>query len=327
MPASSIAILRELADGIFHSTQTLAAAAQCRPVDLRIAIATLRACGCEIVAVPGKGYRLVTAFTALDATALRARLRSGQPQVELVVLDEIDSTNAFLLREAGENPASAVSGRACIAEIQTAGRGRRGRNWFSAPGASLAFSMLWRFNERLDFLAGLSLAAGVAVVRVLRALGAEKVRLKWPNDVVHGHRKFAGILVETQGGAGAQSVAVVGVGINLQLPPEVRARIDQAVTDVASVLPSMPERSELAASLLHELACVLDQFARQGFCGLREEWAAMHAYQGQTVRMHGADNRNVTGRVVGVAADGALLVDTGNGEQRFYSGEISLRAA
>jgi BirA family biotin operon repressor/biotin-[acetyl-CoA-carboxylase] ligase len=327
MPVSRIELLRTLAEDIPRSAQTLAGAAHCAPGEIRKAIASLRELGAEIVAVPGKGYRLAAPFAALDAGALRRRLQAGQPRVDLVVFDEIDSTNAFLLREAAANGASLLSGRACIAEIQTSGRGRRGRTWFSAPGASLAFSMLWRFDERLDFLAGLSLAAGVAVVRVLRDLGTDEVRLKWPNDVVHRHRKLAGILVETQGGGGASSAAVVGIGINLQLPHDVRSRIDQAVTDVAAILPVLPERSEFAALLLHQLACVLDQFARQGFRGLRDEWASMHAYQGQAVRMHCADNRNVTGRVTGVAADGALLVDTEAGEQRFYSGEISLRAA
>jgi BirA family biotin operon repressor/biotin-[acetyl-CoA-carboxylase] ligase len=326
MSVSRVGLLRILADGVPHSAKALAATAHCTLADVTKAMASLRELGSEIVAVPGKGYRLVNAFTALDAEGLRSCLQAATPKVDLLVLEEIDSTNAFLLGEAAAKGAGVMSGRACIAEIQTAGRGRRGRGWFSAPGASLTFSMLWRFEQRLDFLAGLSLAAGVAVVRVLRVLDADEVRLKWPNDVVHRHRKLAGILVETQSD-GAASVAVVGIGINLQLPFEIRERIDQAVTDVASVLPALPGRSEFAALLLHELARVLEQFAREGFSGLREEWATMHAYQGQAVHMHGADNRKVTGHVVGVAADGALLVDTGTGEQRFYSGEISLRAA
>lgn len=325
MSASRLTLLNSLAGGAARSAQSLAGSVQCEPGEIRTAIASLRELGCEIVAVPGKGYRLATPFTALDPKLLEVSLRGRLPAVDLLILDEVDSTNAYLLREAEADPASAKSGRACIAQIQTAGRGRRGRSWFAAPGASLAFSMLWRFERSLDFLAGLSLAAGVAVVRVLREIGAEEVRLKWPNDVVHSHRKLAGILVETQGG-GTASVAVVGIGINLQLPREIRERIDQAVTDVASVLPAMPERNEFAARLLHELASVLDRFAREGFGGLREEWAGMHAYQGQAVRLQSAD-KNVTGRVVGIADDGALLVDTGAGEQRFYSGEISLRAA
>jgi BirA family transcriptional regulator, biotin operon repressor / biotin---[acetyl-CoA-carboxylase] ligase len=324
MSLSRVALLRALDERAPKSVSTLGAALGATAVEVREAVDSLRELGCEIIAAPGKGFRIASAFDALDETSIAARLAGTTPAVELKLFEEIDSTNAFLLHEAA---AGAESGLACIAEIQTAGRGRRGRTWFAAPGASLAFSLLWRFEQPLDFLAGLSLAAGVAVVRVLRRLGAEEVRLKWPNDIVHRHHKLAGILVETQGGGLAPSVAVIGIGINLRLPKDIRERIDQAVTDVASIAPALPTRSELAASLLSELAAVLEQFAGEGFGGISEEWTALHAYHGQAVQMHFADNRRISGNVTGVAADGALLVDTGSGVQKFYSGEISLRAA
>jgi BirA family biotin operon repressor/biotin-[acetyl-CoA-carboxylase] ligase len=322
MSLSRVALLRALDGRAPKSASTLAEALGANAAEVRRAVDSLRELGCEIVAVPGKGFRIASPFDALDANTITARLSSNVPAVDLRLFDEIDSTNAFLLQEAA---AGAKSGLACIAEVQTAGRGRRGRSWFAAPGASLAFSLLWRFEQPLDFLAGLSLASGLAVVRVLRRLGAEEVRLKWPNDVVHRHHKLAGILVETQGGGSAPSTAVIGIGLNLRLPRDIRERIDQAVTDVASIVPVMPVRSELAASLLHELAAVLAQFASEGFAGISGEWAALHAYHGQAVQMHFADNRKISGQVTGVAADGALLVDTGSGAQKFYSGEISLR--
>jgi BirA family transcriptional regulator, biotin operon repressor / biotin---[acetyl-CoA-carboxylase] ligase len=324
MSLSRVALLRALDERAPKSASALAEALGATAAEVRRAVDSLRELGCEIAAVPGKGFRIATTFEALDAQIIRAGLANNVPALELALFEEIDSTNAFLLREAA---ADANSGLACIAEIQTTGRGRRGRTWFAVPGASLAFSLLWRFEQPLDFLAGLSLAAGVAVVRILRRQGAEEVRLKWPNDVVHRHHKLGGILVETQGGGSAPSTAVIGIGLNLRLPQDIRARIDQAVTDVASVVPAIPVRSELAALLLRELAVVLAQFAGEGFGGISAEWAALHAYQGQAVQMHFADNRKISGQVTGVAADGALLVDTGAGAQKFYSGEISLRAA
>jgi BirA family biotin operon repressor/biotin-[acetyl-CoA-carboxylase] ligase len=322
MSLSHVALLRALDARAPKSASTLAGALGASAAEVRKAVDSLRELGCEIVTVPGRGFRIASPFDALDAKIIAARLANDTPAVELKLFEEIDSTNAFLLQAAA---AGAHSGLACIAEVQTAGRGRRGRTWFAAPGTSLAFSLLWRFEQPLEFLAGLSLAAGIAVVRVLRGLGAQEVGLKWPNDVVHRHHKLAGILVETQGG-GALSIAVIGIGINLRLPQDIRERIDQAVTDVASIVPVMPTRSELAASLLHELTLVLEQFANDGFAGMSEEWAALHAYQGKGVQMHFADNRKISGQVTGVAADGALLVDTGSGAQKFYSGEISLRA-
>ena len=324
MPGARIALLRTLADGNVRSASQLALGAACSPLEIRQRIALLRDLGAEIKTVHGRGYRMVAPFAALESKKIAARL---DPSVDLQLLDETDSTNGVLLREAADRSMCPKSGRACIAELQTGGRGRRGRTWFSVPGASLAFSMLWRFERPLEFLAGLSLAAGVSVVRVMHRIGAEEVRLKWPNDVVNRHRKLAGILVETQGANSGPSIAVVGVGINLRLPTAVRERIDQAVTDVAAAVPELPERNEFAALLLNELAVVLDEFALNGFTALREEWAALHSYQGQAVRMHCGSTEAVTGRVTGVAPDGALLVATSSGEQRFYSGEISLRAA
>ncbi|MEJ0046567.1 MAG: biotin--[acetyl-CoA-carboxylase] ligase [Rhodospirillales bacterium] len=294
----------------------------CSEDEIRRGVVSLRELGVEILGVPGKGYRLAGRFDALDQNKLRALLKPHSPAVMIEVVDEIASTNDYLLSHAE----SFASGRACIAEIQTAGRGRRGRSWFAAPGASLAFSMLWRFERELDFLSGLSLAAGVAVARVLHELGAREVRLKWPNDVLYRQHKLAGILVETQGG-NRSCVAVVGIGINLTLPPAVRGRIDQAVTDLAAAVPTIPGRNVLASLLLRELASVLGEFARGGFSALREEWSSLHAYQGRAVRLRGSGDEGALGRVLGVAADGALLLDTGAGEQRFYSGEISLRAA
>jgi BirA family transcriptional regulator, biotin operon repressor / biotin---[acetyl-CoA-carboxylase] ligase len=319
------AVLHELADGVPRSASVLAGALKCAPAEVRKCIASLRELGADIATVPGKGYGLASPMTPLDGKRLRSLLERQTPAVDLMVLDEVDSTNAWLWREA--EIALPASGRACIAEIQTAGKGRRGNSWYAAPGASLAFSMLWRFQHAPDFLAGLSLAAGVAVARVLHGLGAGEVRLKWPNDVVHLQRKLAGILVETRSGGDQSSVAVIGIGINLSLPAVLRQRIDQAVTDLAAAVANLPERNLLASMLLHELSCVLQEFSAGGFNALREEWTAMHAYHGRAVRLHGSGNVNTAGRVAGVAADGALLVDTGAGEQRFYSGEISLRAA
>jgi BirA family transcriptional regulator, biotin operon repressor / biotin---[acetyl-CoA-carboxylase] ligase len=321
MPVSLLALMRALDHAVPRSVPALARALRCSETEARNGIDSLRKLGMDIPAVRGKGYRLALPFEPLDESKLKRLLQPLAPALDLQVLEQIDSTNAWLLRDA-EN---AKTGRACIAEIQTAGRGRRGRSWYTVPGSSLAFSMRWRFERPLDYLAGLSLAAGVAVARVLHAAGAAEVRLKWPNDVLYRQRKLAGILVETQSGSD-HSVAVVGVGINLRLPAAVRERIDQAVTDLAAAADPLPERNLLAARLLGELARTLEEFALSGFAGVREEWQALHAYQGQTVRVRGA-GAETSGRVTGVAADGALLVATEAGERRYYGGDISLRAA
>jgi BirA family biotin operon repressor/biotin-[acetyl-CoA-carboxylase] ligase len=212
-----------------------------------------------------------------------------------------------------------------VAELQTRGRGRRGRAWQAGLGDSLTFSLLWRFEGGATALSGLSLAVGVGLIRTLHAIGLHGALLKWPNDVLHGYHKLAGILIELQGDMEGPSAAVIGVGINLRLPEHLRKHIDQAATDLQTVLGRPVNASNLLGSTLRHLADVLSEFERDGFEALREEWISHHAYQGQSVRLLLPDGRETQGVVSGVASEGALLVDTISGTQRFSVGEISLR--
>jgi BirA family biotin operon repressor/biotin-[acetyl-CoA-carboxylase] ligase len=174
-------------------------------------------------------------------------------------------------------------------------------------------------------LSGLSLAAGVAVARALASVGVAEVQLKWPNDMLHAGRKLGGILIELHGDAPGSTAAVIGIGLNLRLHPALRDGIDQAVTDVASILKQVPQRNRLLAAVLVESAQVLQEFAQLGFAPLRQEWTARHAYQGKVVTLSSAGGNTVTGRAAGVDEDGALLVETARGVERFVSGKLSLR--
>jgi BirA family biotin operon repressor/biotin-[acetyl-CoA-carboxylase] ligase len=221
----------------------------------------------------------------------------------------------------------------CVAaNLQSNGRGRRGRNWQAGLGASLTFSLLWRFQCGASALSGLSLAVGVALIRALHSLGISRAQLKWPNDVLIINsqpvpEKLAGILIELQGDMEGPSAAVIGIGINLNLPFKLKQQIDQAVTDIASVAPQSIDPNLLLGTLLKHLAQVLSQFEQHGFTSLRDEWTGHHAFHQQAVRMLHPDGRETVGTVVGVADDGILLVNSALGEQRFSSGEISLRKA
>jgi BirA family transcriptional regulator, biotin operon repressor / biotin---[acetyl-CoA-carboxylase] ligase len=218
-------------------------------------------------------------------------------------------------------------GSCVIAEMQTAGRGRRGREWHANLGGSLTFSLLWRFNQGAGFLSGLSLAVGVALMRALSQAGIAGVGLKWPNDILHQHRKLAGILIELQGDMLGPSAAVIGIGLNLKLSDQILDRIDQAAVDVYSITRDMPERNLLLAYTLSHLADVLNEFEVGGFSCLRGEWLAHHAYHEKQVRLLLPDGSQHQGHLLDVADDGALLVRTATGKQRFTSGEISLRGA
>lgn len=238
------------------------------------------------------------------------------------VRERCASTNTELLA-AAEAGAAHASVLAC--EIQSAGRGRRGRSWQTVPGGSLAFSALWRFAPGTPPPMGLSLAVGLAVARALEAAGAQGVSLKWPNDVLHAGRKLAGILIELASGSAAAPAAVIGIGVNLRLPPGFSVDSQLPPTDLASALAHPPGRNELLAALLRELAPVLDAFGEGGFAALREDWLRRQAYRGETVSVSDEPGGRIVGRCAGVDRDGALLLDTAQGRQRVLSGDVSLR--
>jgi BirA family transcriptional regulator, biotin operon repressor / biotin---[acetyl-CoA-carboxylase] ligase len=243
------------------------------------------------------------------------------------VTDQVDSTSTELLRRAARRD---IHGALLAAEWQTAGRGRRGRVWTAVAGGSLTFSLGWRFEQGAGFVAGLSLAVGVAVVRALEAEGLTGVELKWPNDLVHRHLKVGGILIELNGDALGPSTVVVGVGLNIRLPQAVKRDIAQPVSDLTAVAgrgaPAI-DRNRLLARVVCELAASLSQYAAQGFVPFAAEWQRRHAYQGKPVKLLLPDGESVKGTVAGVDSTGALVLADGPRRARFLAGEISLRRA
>jgi BirA family biotin operon repressor/biotin-[acetyl-CoA-carboxylase] ligase len=323
MNANTFDLLRLLADGGYQSAQTLARQLETTRANISLAANELEQLGLELQRLPGRGYRLARPYDCLDAAAVMAQLGPHARHFHLELLDACASTSTLLLERArGGAPAGSVI--AC--ELQSAGRGRRGNGWQSGLGGSLTFSLLWRFARGAAGLAGLSLAVGVAVARTLAAAGGAEVQLKWPNDLLHAGRKLGGILIEVHAEAPGSTCAVIGIGLNVRLHQRLREGIAQPVTDVASISAGLPSRNLLLAATLIELAQVLELFAAQGFAPLREEWMARHAHQGKAVTLSSGDGKAVTGRAVGVAEDGALLVETAHGVERFVSGELSLRA-
>ena len=326
-------LLRQLADGEFHSGEDLAAKVGLTRARVSQVLKEAEGAGLALERVKGCGYRLLEAPDFLDAKAVAARLetlRAGDdaaPRLAIEVVDQVDSTSTELLRRVQRRD---IHGVVLAAEWQTAGRGRRGRSWTAVAGGSLTFSLGWQFEQGAGFLAGLSLAVGVAVARALEADGFSGIALKWPNDLVHRHLKVGGILIEMNGDALGPSTAVIGVGLNVRLPVEVRKNIEAPVTDLATVAGKKAppiDRNRLLARLLAELAADLDQYAREGFAPFAAEWQHRHAYQGKLVRLLLPDGAVVTGKVAGVDASGALVLADGPRRTRFLSGEISMRRA
>jgi len=326
-------LLRQLADGEFHSGEDLAAKVGLTRARVSQVLKDAGVAGLALERVKGRGYRLLEAPDFLDAGTVRtflaemAAARGAPLPIAIEVVDQIESTSSELMRRAQRRD---VHQTALAAEWQTAGRGRRGRAWTAIAGGSLTFSMGWKFEQGAGFLAGLSLAVGVAVVRALEAEGFKDVALKWPNDLIHRHLKVGGILIELNGDALGPTPTVIGVGLNVRVPAAARKDIPVPVTDLASIAgrkgPPI-DRNRLFAALLAELATVLDRYAKEGFAPFVAEWQHRHAYQGKAVRLLLPDGASVTGKVAGVDASGALVLADGPRRTRFLSGEISLRRA
>jgi BirA family biotin operon repressor/biotin-[acetyl-CoA-carboxylase] ligase len=243
--------------------------------------------------------------------------------LELDVRDEIDSTNAEALRRVERG---AGGGLVVTAEQQTAGRGRRGRGWVSPRGTNIYLSTVWEFQRGAEAMHGLSLAVGVAVAEALDEQGLDGVRLKWPNDLLFAGAKLGGILIETSGHASGPASAVVGIGVNLAMPAEAAAGIDQQWTDVQRAGGTRGGRNQLMAALLNHLLPLLVGYERQGFGAWRDRWQRRSAHVGERVSIRSGETEMI-GVFNGVDDSGAVLLDLGGTVQAFNGGELSLRRA
>ena len=322
LPELLLPLLRHLADGRFYSGQALAQQFGISRASICNLVHTAKTLGLNIHAVQGRGYQLVLSPTWLDHAKIVAALGYTADHYHIRILDAVDSTNSVLMHAA---EAGAPDGSVVCTEYQFAGRGRRGRQWHSILGGSLAFSVLWRFEEGIAALVGLSLAVGVAIARALNRFSRFPVKLKWPNDVLVDYRKLAGILVEIQGDIQGPSFAVVGIGLNVNLPAVQRDSIDQAVIDLEEMQVRV-DRNILLASCLVELKAVMNVMREQGFAALRDEWEAHHAHAGQSVSLLLPDRQVVTGTALGIDDSGAFLLQSENGTRMAYNGgDIRLR--
>lgn len=317
-------VLKLLADGGFHSGTDMGLRLGITRAAVCKAIKSLTDTGLEVHRITGRGYRLTQPVQPLDRRAILRQLGADADRLRdrLTLLEATDSTNRYLL----ERAAASFAGAVCLAEAQAHGRGRRGRAWVATPYHNLLLSMGWRFASGPGIVAGLSLAAGVALVRALEEYGVRGVGLKWPNDVLWEERKLAGLLVDVQGEASGPSLAVLGVGVNGFLSERDAARIDQPWTDLVRITGATVDRNRLAALVIRELRRMFEVFADKGLAAFRDEWQRRHLYHGRRVRLL-AGEREITGTVEGIDAHGALLLrNARGGTQVFHSGEISLRA-
>lgn len=304
-----------LADGEFHSGEQLGGALGMSRAAINKHIQTVRDWGVDIFTVPGKGYSLPHPIQLLD----KAKIHSMLPAGRVNVLPVIDSTNQYLLDRIGE----LSSGDACVAEYQQAGRGRRGRKWFSPFGSNLYLSMYWKLDQGPAAAMGLSLVIGIVMAEVLQRLGAEDVRVKWPNDLYLKDRKLAGILVELTGKTGDAAQLVIGAGINLKMREPEADTISQGWINLQEAGVNI-DRNELTAMLLKELRAALLHFEKEGLAPFISRWRGLDNFLDRPVKLLIGD-QEIHGIERGIDQQGALLLEQDGIIKPYIGGEISLR--
>lgn len=313
---TKLALLKCLADGEFHSGEDLGEMIGVSRAAISKHIKGIQEWGLDIYRVQGKGYKLAERLDMLDQQKLSAV--SHDASLELISI--IGSTNQHLL----ERTNTLKSGSVCVAEYQSAGRGRRGREWVSPFGANLYLSMYWRLDAGMAAAMGLSLVVGVAVVEALEVMGVEGVKLKWPNDLYHNDKKLAGILVELSGQSGGAAHIVIGLGLNLSMDPKTSG-IGQSWTSLKEVCGGkVPDRNHLAQTLINAWDKALVDYELKGMSNFVARWNRLDNFLGRNVKLI-IGPREIEGIVQGIDEQGAVLLKTDNGIESYIGGEISLR--
>ena len=320
-------LLRRLSDGKFHSGESIAEELAISRTAVWKLIQKIQSWQVEVFSVRGRGYQIPGGLALIDQLALEKKLQlHNQLFKQVIVLTSVDSTADYLAKDWKKQP---DIGRVCISEHQTAGRGRKDRPWISPFAANLYFSIGVQLPLGLSALGGLSLAVGISLCRTLNKTTQNKIKIKWPNDLLVidkvGNKKLAGILVEASGDSNDSSFLNIGVGINWDMQIKQADDIDQPWVNLKSLLGHRQlTRSEILGEILCDLDAALVEYIESGFSEFAKEWQSLSAMYQQEVKLH-LPQREIKGVEIGVEANGALKLDTDNGVQVFHSGEVSLR--
>lgn len=322
------AILKVLSDGRFHSGEALARQLGISRAAIWKQMRRLAAYDLAVHAVNGKGYRLEQALEWLDGVWIATELGKSDPTrpAQLDILLETDSTNELLARRLLAQ--GSIHRHVCLAEFQSAGRGRAGRRWVAPLASAICLSLGWRVCSPVGSIMGLSLAVAVTLVRLLKGeFGVQDIGVKWPNDILCGGAKIGGILIEVKGEVGGPYHTVIGVGLNVQGGTRLAARIGQPWIDLHRAAPAKHSRNVVAIALISAIFQALPEYEAEGFAAFRNEWRGYDLLRNKAVRLLLPTGDVVMGHARDVDADGALLLSVDGYLQRYHCGEVSLRLA
>ncbi len=280
-------------------------------------IESLRSRGVSVEAVRSRGYRIQGGLCLLNRQAIGKHLLKP---VTLTLLEEVASTNSWLLRRLGY---SMLAPHVCISEQQSAGRGTKGRAWLSPYGTNVYCSLYWRFECAPYELEGLSPAIAIALVNALGQAGVKGVMIKWPNDLHMAGGKLGGLLVDISAEANGPCDVIIGFGLNMGMPDTLRSMIDQPVADILDIEGMDSDRNAMAACVINGLTGGCEDFAAHGFAYFSQQWEALDLARYRPVRLMIA-GRSIVGIAHGVNERGMLRIRTNNRFEEFASGEVSM---
>ncbi|MFC0269031.1 biotin--[acetyl-CoA-carboxylase] ligase [Kushneria aurantia] len=318
-------LIRVMSDGDFHSGEVLGRHLGVSRTAVWKQLRKIEGMGLALESVRGRGYRLIDPPEPLDGAVVVAALshQARRHLRHLFIEDRLDSTNSRILERFEQG---AGHGEVCLAELQTKGRGRRGRGFYSEWGGCIHFSIGWQFENGVAALEGLSLAVGAVMAELLKREGVP-IRLKWPNDLLapgaEGVSKLGGILVEVRGDASGPCQVVIGIGINARLSPHAAEAIGQPVASLCDSRTGL-SRNQLVSGMIEALMSMLQSFEREGFAPWREPWSRYHFHAGREVRISRGE-RCYDGVVEDIDDVGNLIVNVGEERMVFSGGEVSLR--
>jgi BirA family biotin operon repressor/biotin-[acetyl-CoA-carboxylase] ligase len=320
---SNLAILQALESGEFISGQLLGEQLGISRAAVAKHIKSLCELGLDIYKVNNKGYCLKQEIALISKPVLQAEYQKLSGQVgNFETFASIDSTNTELMQRIASKQAL-TSGAVVVAEMQNAGRGRRGRVWKSPFGANLYYSYYWLLDDGLQAAMGVSVAVGLAVFDCIKALYNVKVSLKWPNDILVNNQKLAGVLVELDGQPEGPCHLVIGIGLNIAMPESASEHIDQAWVDLKR-LGLEVNKNELAAALTYYLEQRLSQYQAAGLSEMYSEWNKVNAFAEQLITLN-TGQKTWQGICVGIDKQGGLVLRQDGIEKTYYGGEISVR--
>ena len=325
-------ILQVLADGQPHTVQELTSKLAVSPRELDSLVKTLITYGVEFSSLSVLNYQLSENLELLDHASLWAKLPkyTQQQMAHLEIIDVVDSTNHYVLTQT-QHPLPLV----CLAEYQTAGRGQHGRRWISPYARGLCLSIKQHYTQFNYLVSGLGIALAITVARLLRAIGASEIGVKWPNDIIWRNRKLAGLLLETRKQNQLDEI-IVGIGINVKMPSKEITTIEQPWVDLQTVIGQPISRNTLAALLIEHCLQTLISYSQNGLTSFLSDWYHFDLLYGQLVTLEQSSfdgdsktaetQRNfVIGRACGIDEQGALLLQTGDGKHRYCYGEARVR--